>query len=291
MPRPAHRRAALAGLALLTLIWGVNWVVMKQALQFAGPFAFSAWRYALGTLVLALALALRGGPFRPPPLIPTFLIGLGQTAIFQALVQWALVGGGAGKTALLAYTMPFWVVLLNWLLLAERPGRMLQTCLALAVGGLALVIGPLHGELASSLAATGGGLAWSLGVVLSKRLFEREHVDPLALTAWQMLVGAILLIVLATAVPERPTEWNRWFLGALAYNAILSSGLGWLLWSWVVARLPAAVAGLASLAVPLAGIGFAWALLGERPSPREALGMVLVASALVLVNRGAGTRR
>jgi drug/metabolite transporter (DMT)-like permease len=85
-------------------------------------------------------------------------------------------------------------------------------------------------------------------------------------------------------VPERPIEWSNWFIGALVYNALLASGLAWLMWSYVVARLPANVAGLSSLVIPVAGIAFAWLLLGETPTPLESAGIVLIASALALVN-------
>ncbi len=283
---PAPRNAALIALALLTLIWSYNWIVMKQALQFCGPFSFSALRYAFGSCVLFLALVVRREPLKPPPLIETALIGIAQTAGFQALVQWALVNGGAGKTALLAYTMPFWVVLLAWLLLAERPGPRQWLGLAAAAIGLVLIIDPWRGlgGARSAWLAIAGGVCWAIGVVLSKRLFQRTRVGALSLTAWQMLIGTVLLIVIALLVHERAIDWTPWFVGALAYNAVLSSGLAWLMWSFVVERLPANVAGLSSLVIPLAGIGFAWLLLGERPSLLEACGIVLIASALAIVN-------
>ena len=103
-------RAAWLALAVLTVVWSLNWTVMKWALADSGPFTFSALRYALATLVLFALMALRRESFALPPLVPVILIGLAQTAGFQALVQWALVDGGAGKTALLAYTMPFWMI-------------------------------------------------------------------------------------------------------------------------------------------------------------------------------------
>ncbi|HEY6942520.1 DMT family transporter, partial [Dokdonella sp.] len=58
----------------------------------------------------------------------------------------------------------------------------------------------------------------------------------------------------------------------------------WLLWSYVVARLPANVAGLSSLAIPIAGIAFAWLLLGEVPTAPEGAGIVLIIAALALVS-------
>lgn len=283
---PASRRPALVALFLITLIWSYNWIVMKQVLRYSGPFEFSALRYALGTCVLFGVLVLRRESLRPPPLLPTVLIGLAQTMGFQALVQYALVSGGAGKTALLAYAMPFWVVLLAWWLLRDRPSPRLWLSLGIAAVGLVLVLEPWRGTagMASSLLAIGGGACWAIGVVLSKRMFQRGGVSTLSLTAWQMLFGALGLIAIAWIAQERPIEWSRFFIGALAYNAVLSSGLAWLLWSYVVNRLPTHIAGLASLVIPVAGIGFAWILLGERPTPTGGAGIVLICVALGVVN-------
>jgi drug/metabolite transporter (DMT)-like permease len=254
-------------------------------LRYSGPFEFAAWRYALGTLVLFGALRWRRVSLRPPPWGPVFAIGIAQTFAFQALVQLALVEGGAGKTALLAYTMPFWAVLLAWLVLRERPSRVQWTSLAIALLGLALVIEPWRGVGAagSALLAIGGGLAWAIGMVLSKRVFVRGGVSALSLTAWQMLAGTIGLVLLAVCVPERPIAWTTPFVLALAYNAVLASGLAWLLWSYVVERLPTSVAGLSSLVVPILGVLFAWGVLGEVPSLAEGAGMALLAAALLIV--------
>ena len=280
------QRAALVALVTLSLVWSFNWIVMKQVLRYSGPFEFSALRYSFGAIVLFLALVARRESLRPPPLPATIAIGLAQTAGFQALVQWALVQGGAGKTALLAYTMPFWVILLAWILLHERPGLRQWISLGVAAIGLLLVVEPWRGVggSQSALLAIVGGLCWAVGVVLTKRLFARGGVSALSLTAWQMLIGALALIAIALVTDERAIEWSTYFSLALVYNGVIASGLAWLLWSFVVSRLPADVAGLSSLAIPIAGIGFAWVLLGERPGAVEGLGIACIAAALLIVN-------
>ena len=287
MSVPASRRGALLALAALTLIWSYNWIVMKQALAYAGPFTFSALRYVGGTAVLFALLALKREPLAPPPWRPTLAIGLAQTTGFQALVQWALVHGGAGKTALLAYTMPFWTVLLAWLLLRDRPRRAQWISIALAALGLLLVLEPWRGvgDAGSAALAIAGGLAWAAGTVLAKRVFDRHTISALRLTAWQMLAGTVALVVLALVIPERAVAWTPGLLAALAYNVLLASGVGWALWLTVVQRLPAAIAGLTSLAIPVAGVLFAWALLGERPDAAEAAGIALIALALLTLLR------
>ena len=279
------RRNALLLMAFLSLVWSSNWVVMKLVLRDSGPFEFAALRCVLATVVLFALLVARRVPLAPPPLGPTLLIGLVQALGFQALVQWALVEGGAGRTALLAYTMPFWVVGVAWLVLGERPKRTQLMTIALAFAGLVLVLEPWRGIGAplSVALAIAAGLCWAIGTVLSKRLFVRGQAGVLSLTAWQMLFGSIGLVVVSLCVPEKPIAWTPTFIAALAYNAVLASGLAWAMWAWVVERLPTQVAGLSSLVVPIMGVLFAWALLGEVPSLAEACGIAIVAIALLLV--------
>lgn len=282
----------MLALAATVLIWAYSWVVMKQALAYAGPLDFAAMRYLLGALVLFAALLASGRSLRPPPLLATALIGLFQTAAFQGLEQWALLGGGAGHVALLAYTMPFWAVLLAWWLLGDRPTARHWLGLALAAAGLLCIIEPWRalGSVLSTTLAIAGGATWAAGTVLSKRMFQRHAPDVLNLTAWQMLLGGIVLGVVALAVPQRDIVWNLPFVGALAYSVVLASSLAWWLWSIVLQRLPTTVASVSSLGVPIVGVALAWLILDEQPSHTELFGIVLVLLALMAVS-GVGRRR
>ena len=280
----ASERAAWIGLLILTVVWSLNWTVMKVATRYSGPFTFSAQRYVIGTVVLFALLAWRRNSLKPTPWLPTLAIGLTQTMAFQALAQWALVSGGAGKTALLAYTMPFWVVPLAWWWIHEKPGLMRWLCIVIAAAGFVCVVEPWRplGAPESIMLALLAGLAWAIATVLSKRLFQRHpDVTPLRLTAWQMLIGTVGLVILALATPQRTVEWTGTYIAALLYNGLLSSGVCWVLWALVVQRLSANVAGLTSLAVPVAGVLFAWGLLHEQPSNPEWIGIVLIGIALL----------
>lgn len=286
------RRNALIALVLLTLVWSYNWIVMKQVLNYSGPIHFVAWRAALASGVLFLILIVRRDSLRPPPLLPTVLTGVLQIGAFAILIQWALVDGGAGRTALLTYTMPFWLVLLARFTLGERMSTRQWAWIVVAALGLVLVIEPWHGlgGMHSALMAIGAGLCWALSVVISKRLFVRTAVSPLSLTAWQMLSGAVVLVVASGFVVERAIDWSATFIAALAYNAVLASGIAWLLWAFIVQRLPATIAGMTSLAVPLCGVLFAWVLLGEQPGLLEACGMLMIGFALFGITRPSPAR-
>jgi len=279
-------RGALLALLATILIWAYSWIVMKQVLQHAGPFSFSALRYSLGTLVLFGALMVSRQSLRPPPLLPTIAIGLCQTAAFQGLGQLALVSGGAGRVTLLAYTMPFWSVLLAWVILDERLTSRRWLGLGLAAIGLTCIIEPWHGlgSTKSTLLAVCAGLAWAMGTVLSKRLFVQHKLSPLSLTAWQMLFGALGLIVVALCVPQRPFEWTRELIAGLAYTVIMASSIAWGLWLIVLQRLPTAVASVASLGVPIVSVLLAWAILHEQPSHMEILGIAFILLGLIAVS-------
>ncbi len=287
----SSRRGALSALLATILIWAYSWVVMKQVLAHAGPLDFAALRYLLGAVVLFAALLLGRQSLRPPPLLPTVLIGLFQTAAFQGLEQLALLGGGAGHVALLAYTMPFWTVLLAWLLLGDKPSARHWLGLALAALGLLCIIEPWHamGNIVSTTLAIGGGAAWAAGTVLSKRLFRQQSVSVLGLTAWQMLVGGGALGLVALAVPQRPLEWDWPFIGALTYSAVLASSLAWWLWAIVLQRLSTTAASVSSLGVPIVSVLIAWLILHEQPSAMEWLGILFVLLGLVAVS-GVGAR-
>lgn len=290
----ASRRAALLALAGVSLIWSFNWIVIKVVLDYVGPMTFSAQRYMLGSVVVFILLAMRRESMQPTPWRDTMWIGLTQTAGFQALIQLAVVNGAAGKSALLTYTMPFWVIPLAWLMLGDRPSRREWAFMALAALGLIFVIEPWHGvgTLWSAVLAIGAGLCWAIGTVLSKRLFMRDaSITPMRLTAWQMLYATIALMIIALCVHERAVDWTWQMLAALAFNGILASGVAWILWLFVVQRLPANVSGMASLVTPLLSIGFAWLILAEVPDAAEAVGIVLMIVALfgVLRPRSAGT--
>ena len=113
---------AFIALFALTLIWGYNWVVMKLAVQYASPFHFAALRTFLGAVMLFLVLFLSKRPLKLQEFPTMLALGLLQTCGFTGLLIWALVEGGAGKTAVLSYTMPFWVMLFAWQM-GRRNGR------------------------------------------------------------------------------------------------------------------------------------------------------------------------
>ncbi len=278
---------AFIALFLLTLIWGYNWVVMKLAVQYASPFQFAALRTFLGAIMLFIVLFLTKRPLALKEFPTMLALGLLQTCGFTGLLIWALVSGGAGKTAVLSYTMPFWVMLFAWPMLGEKVRGWQWLAVAFALFGIVLIFDPLHikADGFSMTLALLSGISWAISAIVSKKLHQRApHLDLLNITAWPTLLGSIPIIILALVLPAPPIQWTHTFYLTIIYSIFLSGSLAWVLWLYALQRLPAGVASMASMLAPVIGVSAAWVQLGERPSQIELLGMLFIALALVTIS-------
>jgi drug/metabolite transporter (DMT)-like permease len=273
-------------LVFISLIWGYNWVVMKETLRYAGPFDFNALRMALGSVFLFAFMAWKREPLRPPFPAWTAILGVVQTALGTGLIVWALETGGAGKTSILVYTMPFWILLLAWLVLDEKVRGALWVPIVMAFCGLVFILEPwaLGGTAQSKMLAVMSGVCWAAGAVIVKLMGKGRKLDLIRLTTWQLIFGALPLVPVALLVPSQPIDWSPYFIGSIAYNSILVCGVAFLLWTYVIDRLPAGVAGLGTLAVPVIGMTGSRVQLGEQIAFWEGWGIALVVAALALLS-------
>jgi len=278
---------AFAALFILTIIWGYNWVVMKQAVQFSSPFQFAAIRTFFGSIVLFILIYVTKRPLALKEFPTMLALGLLQSCGFTGLLIWALVEGGAGKTAVLTYTMPFWVMLFAWPMLGEKIQGWQWLAVLFALFGMVLIFDPLHikADGFSMFLAVCSGVSWAISAIISKKLHHRApHLDLLNLTAWPMLLGSIPIVVVAFILPSPPIQWTNTFIFTVLFNVILSGCLAWVLWLYALQRLQAGVASMASMLAPVIGVVAAWIQLNEVPNTYELIGMIFIAMALVTIS-------
>lgn len=278
---------AFIALMVLTAIWGYNWVVMKSALEYAGAFQFAALRTVLGAVCLFAVIIYMRKPLRVREMPTLILLGLLQTSGFTGLLIWALVEGGAGKTAVLTYTMPFWVMVLAWPLLGEKLRGLQWPAAVLSTMGMLFILDPMHlgTDTFSMFLAVMSGVFWAMSVIVAKKLHQREpDLDLLTLTAWQMLFGSVPLAVAAFMIPAPEIQWTPYFIGAVIFNSVFCNALAWLLWLYALQRLSAGVASMSSMLAPVIGVVAAWIQLNEVPSTTELIGMALIAASLVIIS-------
>lgn len=287
--RPAT--TALLLLAALCLSWGVNWPFMKIALEEFPVWTFRALTCAAAAMVLLLIAHIAGGAFWPADAREwrrLAIAGFLNVTVWQVTVAYALQLMGSGHAAVLAFTMPLWSGLISVLVLGERLSRRLAIAIGLGTAGVLALLARRADGLGDSLAGIGFVLAaaigWAIGTLYLK---NRKFTLPVvAATAWQLVLGTLPIALLLPLF--EPLAWPRvsaaaW--GSAAFVAFVAIVGGYLSWFNLVRVLPANVAGVSSLIVPVVAMLTGALVLGEPLGWREALATLLIVAALALVLR------
>ena len=193
----------------------------------------------------------------------------------------------AGRASIIAFTMPVWASLLSIFMLGEAMTRYKLAGLVLGVAGLAVLIGPdlvvLQIAPIGALFMLGAAICWAIGTVLFKK---HKWTSPIiALSGWQLLVGAIVLIpgaMLLEPFPDMTLLSDRAII-ALAYLFVMPMVLCQWAYFKVVHIFPAAIAAIGTLAVPVVGVFSSALVLGEPIGWKEFLAMSLIFGALSCV--------
>ncbi|HTT11152.1 MAG TPA: DMT family transporter [Burkholderiaceae bacterium] len=277
-------------LAGLTLAWGLNWPVMKYGVQELPPVLFrviciagglvALWAYARLT---GVSLAVENGRWG------TILrLAIPNAIIWHLLVVIGLRLLPAGRSAILGYTMPVWVVIAGLLFFHERPtARQAFGVLSAFIGMVLLLsseLGVIAGRPQATLLILAAAAAWGYGTHLLRR--ELRDMPTLALTFW-MLAMTLVAMVIYTTLFERgawrmphPGEW-----AAIVYNMLLAIAFCHAAWSHLARTLPPVASSLSVMMIPVLGVFSSVWLLGEAPLWQDyvALLLILIAMAVVLL--------
>jgi drug/metabolite transporter (DMT)-like permease len=289
-PSRQATRSAFVLLAGITLVWGLNWPVMKVALGAIPVLPFRGLCLAIsGPSLLAIAAAQGSGIAVPRrEILPLLLAALFNIALWHLFTGYGVLELPAGRASIIAYTMPAWATVLGPLFLGERLRAPRLAGLMLGMAGIAALVLP---DLATIRAAPLGtasmvlaALSWAVGSVLMKRW--RWSVSTAALTGWQTCLGGLPILIAAIIIGPFPglEHADATTFVALAY-VVVAALFGQWAWFVVLARLPVAVASIGTLTIPVVGVLSSALLLGERIGPAEVVALVLVVAAIALVLR------
>ncbi len=196
---------------------------------------------------------------------------------------------GGGRGAIVAYTMPVWAALFGALYLRERLTRSRLVALSLGMLGIAILIGPdligLGRSPLGPLLMIAAAMCWAAGIVVMKG--EAWPIGIIALTGWQLVLGGIPIVLAWLVLEPEPDLSHLGWTGIFAtfYAATVALIFCFAAHNKVVTMLPATVAAISTLAIPVVGLLSAAWLLGEPLGLRElgALALILGAMALVLL--------
>lgn len=281
------RRNALLLLAVVVLAWGFTWVVSKLLLLHMTPLWAVAARSMAGTAaLLALGLALRRVAWPVKADIPVILsVGLLHMGAFAALVSLGLQYVPAGRSVVLAYTTPLWVIPAAWLFLGEPIGRGRQAGLALGLAGLILIFNPLAFDWSNRDALLGNGLVllaalcWAANIVYVRA--HRWATPPFELALWQALLATGVLSAVALLAEGVPAvDWNAELGWLLGYGGVFGIAIAY--WAAVNVNrfLPAGVTSIGLLGVPVFGLLCSAVILHEPLSASLLAGMALIVTGI-----------
>jgi drug/metabolite transporter (DMT)-like permease len=280
--------AALVPVLVLTLVWGCNWPVLKMGVAEMAPLTFRTLTLPFAALGMLAAATWSGNAIRVPRRLwgRLVVLALFNIAGWNGLVLFGVAQLPAGRSAILAYTMPIWGVLFSLALLHEPLSKRKLAGMALGMAGLALLLGEdiRHFQRAptGALLIVAAALSWGLGTVLLRKW--KLPVAPNTLSGWMMLLGAVPIAILAPVMATEPLAMPSpagWF--ALLYNIFLAGTLAHWAWYRLARTLPVAVSSMSSLPVPVVGVFSGMLLLGERPGPAEWTALALIMAAMVAV--------
>lgn len=285
-------RRQLVVLVLLTLVWGLNWPVMKLGVSGTPaapapwpPLSFRALSMVLGLPVLAAALWWLKVPFRVPRAYWGEVARLAATnmIVWHVVIIVALQSLSSGRSAILGYTMPVFSALWGKAVYGDRLGARHGVGVAAAALGVVLLLwsefGKLGGAPLAALAMLVAAFIWAIGTHLLRR--SKAPLALLTLAFWMTTLATAVVVVLAIVFerhawrpPTPPVVW------AIAYNAILVFGFAHAAWFYLARSMPPVASTISVMMIPVLGtFSGAWAL-GETLHWQDFAAMVLMVVAI-----------
>lgn len=264
-------------LVLLTVFWGLTFVVVKDALAFADPFTFLTLRFIVGAAVLAVIA--RGRMFAPG-IIPKGLLLAVVLFLCFALQTVGLTDTTPSRAAFLTGLNVLFVPLLSMVLLRRMPRWGTSVGVVLAAVGLYWLTRPTPND-----ALSGGGLrlgdwlsigcavAYAVHILLTERFASKDNA--LGLVAVQ-LVGVAVMSALCLPFVERRLEWSQPLVVAVLACGVLASAVAILVQTWGQARTSAVRAALIFALEPVFASAYSVAVGHEVLGPKEWLGGALI---------------
>ena len=281
------RNRALILLVFLTLVWGSSWPLFPLAVREMSVWTFRAIAMpASGLILLAIARARGQSLAVPREHWPTIVAAaLVYLTVWNIASTYAAILIPSGQAAVLGFTMPLWAALITWGLLGERPSGRLVVAILLGAAAVTMLMVPNFGAYADAPLGLAlgllAGLGWAVGTLILKR--RPVPVPTTVLTGWQVMVTSVPIVIGAAIFAKGDWFMPNWqSIAVIAYITLVPVCIGNMLWFSIVGLLPANVAGLSSVMVPVVAMISGAIVHGEPLGWLQWLAMACSAAALSL---------
>lgn len=291
-------RIAVAWLTLCA-VWSSTWLAIKVGLRDLPPISFVAIRFLIAIVVLVAVSVGRTRllPLRRADYAILALTGLLMFAINYTLLFWAELHVSSGLAAVLQTTIPIFGMLFAHWMLPDEPLRLhkISGALVALVGAAAICArlldfnGPLAFWGGLGIVFGAAGAAFS-NVLLKARAIQ---ISPAMLAAWQMIFGAMPLLLLGFAVDGNPARfhWTPMSIFCLLYLAVVGSALTFLLLYWLLPRMSVTNLQTISLITPPGAVMLGWLIGGETFPVWSLVGAAFVLAGVWMIFRRTKARR
>jgi drug/metabolite transporter (DMT)-like permease len=280
-------------LAGLVLVWAVNWPLTKSVLGYISPSSFLLWRFRGAVVVMTAMMVARRECLLPVSgeRVRLAIIGILQIGLCAGFATLGLAYVGAGRVAVLIYTMQLWALPLGWLVAGERITRMAMIGGVTVFSGLLLFMNPMLVNWHDSKVLLGNALVllsavcWALGACLYRRY--KWQTSFWSQLFWQILwSGVVVGIAIPALGPRRPVIWNIAVISVLAYNWLGATVFCFFLWGKVLSVMRASSAGQFVSLTPVLAVLSSAALTGEAVTPSIVVSVLLIVAGIYLTARG-----
>jgi drug/metabolite transporter (DMT)-like permease len=282
-------------MAFVVLIWGGNFAVLKTAYTQIAPFPFAALRFTLATVLMMMLLWWREGNVGfPKGSVWKFVwLGVIGNTVYQVLFANGLALTTSANSSLIASTSPVAVAIAGGLIGLERITRFTVFGLALALGGILIVVGSRGAALSSQtivgdllvLASVACWAAYVLGMRTVK-----DNISSLRATTLTMITGApgLALLGLPGLIEMHRNDWQGFGAAGIfgvIYSAALALVACYLLYNRNVRLIGGVKTTIYGCVIPVVAALVAWPVLGERPTWLQAAGAVLIIAGVMVTRR------
>lgn len=275
---------------ITVLAWGLSWPVNKMGLAYMPPIWFAASRLCIGSLAsFILVASIRQfviPSFRDIPLI--LVIGLFQMGFFILFINLGMTYVEAGRSAILAYTTPFWVMPIAIIFFKEKSSLLKWIGFTSGMLGVVILFSPWSIDWTQINLLIGNGFLLLAALcfavsILSIRNMQWHHT-PLQLLPWQLLVAAIPITLLALyKYPHPEINWTNTLIMCISYTAVIATAFGFWGATLISKELPSITVSLGLLGVPISGLLFSTLLLHEAITIPIILALIFIPLGLICV--------
>jgi drug/metabolite transporter (DMT)-like permease len=285
---------AYLALAVVCIVWGTTYLVLRIGVTQFPPFLFSFLRFISAGIILLSAVFIFGKVRFPDreSLINQAICGLLMITLGISVVGWAEVYISSGMAAIICSMMPVYTIIINLTInKEERPNWIIIAGLVTGLTGIVMIFGEHLNEFSDGNYLSGiiltflANLSWALGSIWIKK--KNQHTNPFLGSGLQMIFGALFLIPLSLLFDDYSSiRFTNEILLAIAYMSLIGSAGAYACYAYAIKKLPMTIVSLYAYINPIVAVILGWLVLAEKLNMRIGVAIILTLAGIYIVNKG-----